>query len=386
MGQENVMKPFKLCMAAAGVLAGAGVLGTAPALSETAFIANSFYDAEHPHSKYGYIEWAELVKEASGGDLQPEVYTGTVLLAPRASLQGIRDNVVQVAHHAAIYTPSELPVANAVQELGFNYADALTMIFAATDFSTHNKTQLKEWADRGIVYLGAYSTPPYLLFCREPVRNLSEIKGKRLRTAGSSVSRWVEEVGGVPVNVPSSEMYTGLDRGTLDCATNAGNDLIDRSLWEVAPHTTVLPTGMYWSGPHWGYNQAFWNGLAPEQRKILMEATARAMARMNINYIKRSESALKEAEAKGNNIYQPEQDLVKSVEDYRKQALEDVYRKAEEVYGLENGREVIDDFRATVDKWDKLLANVDRTDEDALTALAMQEIYSTLDPAVYGVQ
>lgn len=368
-------------------LAGACAALLAPAVSfaQTQFIANSFYAAEHPHSKYGYIEWAEIVKELSGGDLQPEVYTGTVLLAPRANLQGIRDNVVQVAHHAAVYTPSELPVANAVNELGFNFSDALVAIFAVSDFSTHNETQLQEWKDKGIVYLGAYATPPYLLFCRTPVRNLEEIKGKRIRTAGSTVSLWVEEVGGIPVNVPSSEMYSGLDRGTLDCASNAGNDLIDRSLWEVAPHTTVLPTGMYWSGPHWGYNPDFWASLTAEQRGILMQATARAMARMNINYVARAESALEEAEAKGNNIYQPEDDILKAVEAYHEKALADVYDKARETYGLENGREVIDDFLATYEKWEKLLSEVDRTDEDALAALAMEHIYSRLDPETYGV-
>lgn len=368
-------------------LAGAcmALLAPAASLAETKFIANSFYAAEHPHSKYGYIEWAEMVKELSGGDLQPEVYTGTVLLAPRANLQGIRDNVVQVAHHAAVYTPSELPVANAVQELGFNYSDALVAIFAVTDFSTHNATQLQEWQDKGVVYLGSYATPPYFLFCRVPVRNLAEMKGKRIRTAGSTVSQWVEEVGGIPVNVPSSEMYSGLDRGTLDCASNAGNDLIDRSLWEVAPHTTVLPTGMYWSGPQWGYNPSFWAGLTAEQRQTLMQATARAMARMNINYIARADSALKEAAAKGNNIYEPEDDIMKSVEAYREKALAGVYTKAKETYGLDNGQEVIDDFRATYDKWEKLLSEVDRTDEDALAALAMKEIYATLDPETYGV-
>ena len=161
-------------------------------MAATSFIANSFYDQQHPHSRYGYIEWAETVKELSDGELQPEVFTGTVLLAPRANLQGIRDNVVQVAHHAAVYTPSELPVANAIQELGFNFDDPLIGILAVTDFSTHNAAQLQEWEDVGIVYLGAYNTPPYVLFCREPVRNLEELRGKRIRTAGSTVSAWVE--------------------------------------------------------------------------------------------------------------------------------------------------------------------------------------------------
>jgi TRAP-type transport system periplasmic protein len=364
---------------------GASLMATS-ALAQTDFIANSFYAAEHPLSKYAYVEWAELVKELSDGDLQPEVYTGTVLLSPRGALQGIQDNIVQVATHAAIYTPSELPVANAVQELSFNYDDPLVGIFAVADFSLSNPTQLQEWEDKDVVYLGAYNTPPYILFCREPVRNLAELKGKRVRTAGSSISQWVEQAGGVPVNVPSSEMYTGLERGTLDCASNAANDLIDRSLWEVAEHTTLLPTGMYWSGPHWGYNEEFWASLTEGQRGILMEATARSMARMNINFLQRAEDALDEARAKGNNIYEPEEDLAASAAAFRATALDMAYERAESVYGLDNGKEVLDDFRATYDKWEDLLADVNRTDEDALTELAMQEIYSKLDPATYGVR
>ena len=39
----------------------------------------------------------------------------------------------------------------------------------------------------------AYATPPYIMFCSSPVTNLEELKGKRIRTAGSlTVSMWVE--------------------------------------------------------------------------------------------------------------------------------------------------------------------------------------------------
>ena len=357
----------------------------APVSAQTDFIANSFYDGAVPMSGEGYIQWGELVKELSGGDLVPEVYTGTVLLAPRAALQGVRDNVVQVAHHAAIYTPSELPVANAVQELGFNYSDPVPTIFAVTEFSMTNPTQLAEWKDKGVVYLGAYTTPPYVLMCSSPVRNLSEIKGKRIRTAGSAVSVWVEEVGGIPVNVASSEMYTGLERGTLDCASNAASDLVDRSLMEVAEHTTLVSTGMYWSGPQWGYNPSFWAGLTPEQRAVLMEASARSMARMVIAYGEKVENGLEATKAAGGNVYEPEEDLAESLAAFREKSLSTIYQKAEEQFGLDNAKEVIDDFRSTMAKWEDLLANVDNSDEDALTELAMQEIYSKIDPATYGV-
>lgn len=363
----------------------AGMMMTGAAAAETTFIANSFYDGAVPMSGEGYVRWAELVEELSDGDLKPEVYTGTVLLAPRASLQGIQDNVVQVAHHAAIYTPSDLPVSNAVQELGFAYSDPLAAIFAVTDFSMNNEVQLQEWQDKGVVYLGAYATPAYVLMCSSPVRNLDEMKGKRIRTAGSAVSVWVEEAGGIPVNVPSSEMYTGLERGTLDCATNAASDLVDRSLLEVAEHTTLLSTGMYYSGPQWGYNPEFWGSLTAEQREVLMEASARSMARMVIAYNEKVNAGLEASKEAGGNVYEPEQDLADHVAEFRDRTSAAAAEKAGTDFGVAEPDALIEDFETTMQKWIDLLADVDPADEDALTELAMQEIYSKIDASTYGV-
>ncbi|MGR3794221.1 C4-dicarboxylate TRAP transporter substrate-binding protein [Vannielia sp. SX4] len=374
------MKKFLTCTALAGMMM------TGAATAETNFIANSFYDGAVPMSGEGYVRWAELVQELSGGDLVPEVYTGTVLLAPRAALQGIQDNVVQVAHHAAIYTPSDLPVSNAVQELGFAYSDPVAAIFAVTDFSMNNEVQLAEWKDKGLVYLGAYATPAYVLMCSSPVRNLEEMKGKRIRTAGSAVSVWVEDAGGIPVNVPSSEMYTGLERGTLDCATNAASDLVDRSLMEVAEHTTLLSTGMYYSGPQWGYNPDFWAGLTAEQRGVLMEASARSMARIVIAYGSKVDAGLEASKAAGGNVYEPEQDLADHVAEFRDRTTAAAVEKAGADFGVADPEALIGDFQATMQKWTDLLADVDTTDEDALTALAMEEIFSKIDPATYGTE
>ncbi|WP_372741315.1 C4-dicarboxylate TRAP transporter substrate-binding protein [Neptunomonas sp.] len=375
------LKPTRLALGIATLAITAIATST---FASTSFIANVFFDQKHPFARYGYIEWAQTVKELSDGDLQPEVFTGTVLLSPRANLQGIRDNVAQVAHHAAIYTPSELPVANAIQELGFNFDDPLISILAVADFSMNNPTQLQEWQDKGVVYLGAYNTPPYVLMCREPVRNLEELRGKRIRTAGSTVSEWVEQVGGIPVNVPSSEMYTGLDRGSLDCATNAVSDLIDRSLWEVAEHTTLLSTGMYWSGPQWGFNPKFWADLNDEQRQVFKEASAKAMTRMTVQYLNNADAAMNEAISKGSKVYEPSEDMTASVDAFRVKALADIYDTAREKHGIENPEALINAFLETYDKWVGLVSKVDRNDEEALAELAMREIYSKL-PADYAI-
>jgi hypothetical protein len=75
-----------------------------------------------------------------------------------------------------------------------------------------------------------------------------------------------------------------------------------------------------------------------------------------------------------------------SADDFRAKAVEIAYGMAEERYGLENGKELLDEFRATYTKWEGLLADIDRTDEDAVAALAMSEIYDGIDPATYGVE
>ena len=245
-------------MAAAGTSANA----------ETKFIANSFYDGGHPLSKFGYVEWADIVKDLSGGDLAPEVYTGTVLLAPRAALQGAQDNVVQVANISAVYIPSEMPVANAVQKLGFNYSDPKAMIFAATDFSMHNPTQLKEWTDNKIVYLGAYTTPPYILFCTSPVTTLAEFKGKRIRSYGVALPAMIEAVGAVPVGMPDVEAYEAMSNNVLDCSAADIALVAAFKLDEVAHYFINVPMGASW-GHILVINKDVYASLSDSQKAIL---------------------------------------------------------------------------------------------------------------------
>jgi len=348
------------------------------------FIASSFYDRTHPLTKYGYAEWAENLKIASNGELEAQVFSDGVLLAPRANLQGIRDNIVQVGTAPGVFTPAELPIANALQELGFNYSDALTIMLATTDFSMNHPAQLAEWKKNGIIFLGGYSTPVYFLICRMPVTNMAELKGKRIRAPGAAIAGWLEQAGAVPVNVPASESYTGLDRGSLDCTTGAGNDLIDRSLWEVGKHTTLAPTGLNWSGPLWGVNIRFWQGLSDAQRELMKDTMAKAMTRTMVLYQKASETALDEAAARGNTIHQPSADLLASIAEFRQQRAQEIKQVSAEKYNVTDGS-IIDDFIATHEKWVRLLADIDTQDEAALAELALEHIYRKL-PANYGME
>ena len=242
---------------------------------------------------------------------------------------------------------------------------------------------LAQWDAAGIVYGGGYSTPPYNMMCSAPIKSLEDLKGKRLRTAGAALSRWAESVGAVPVNVPSSEMYQGVEKGSLDCAVNVASDLKSRSLWDVAKHTTMAPLGIYYSGPMWGYNKDFWAGLSAEDKALLFAISAQSLADLYVGYNAAIDEALKEAGEHGVTVYQPSEDILASITTFADGNLSNVYDTAREKYGIADPEALIGRFDATVKKWDSLFADVDRKDADAIAAIIKANLYDKIDPATY---
>jgi TRAP-type C4-dicarboxylate transport system substrate-binding protein len=359
----------------------AGVISQASAKD---FNASIWFPDSHPLTNFGYLDWAKSVESASGGALKPKVFTGTVLLPPAAHLSGVRDGIAHVTYHAGTYTPADLPEDNLLAQLAFSYSDYFLAVFATTDMNLNDPEMQGMWKRNGVVYGGGYATPPYRLFCTSKVTTLEEIKGKRLRMPGAAHSDWAKSVGAVPVNVPSSEMYNGLEKGQLDCASNAANDMKSRSLWDVAKHTTMIELGVYWAGYEYAFNPDFWKGLTAGERRILFDTMAVAMVKTGHGYMKGSDDAVAEAPEHGVTVYEPSAELKESVSSFRNVARAKAIELGKSKFDLKAPEGLINRFEKVIAKWQKLLANIDRNDEAALVAVLKKEIYDKIDVATYG--
>ena len=365
----------------------AALLAASPALAET-YAANNFLDASHPFSVENYTNFAEQVKERTNGEISFDVFLGGALLGGRASLSGTADGVAQVAYHAGTYTPSELPVTNVISELAFLSDNLYALAAASTIMSFTHPALLEEYEKNGVVFGGGYGTPTYYLICNKPIETVEDLKGKRLRMPGAIWDRWASEMGAVSVNVPSSEIYTGLDRGTLDCGVNPLDSLLSRSYWDVAKHVPMVPLGSYYSGPMWAYDKEFWTGLTDEQRAILLEEAGRAFIRSAILYINNTEEAMQKGEAEhGMQFAEPSDELMQKHAAFVERDAADLVKLAQEQYGLseELAVDLIDTFKATVAEWETKLEGVDMKDQETLTKLFVDEIYGKVDPATYGM-
>jgi TRAP-type transport system periplasmic protein len=372
--------------ASAAVLGGLMGLST-PATAEK-FSANNFLDATHPFSVENYTNFAERVAERTNGEIEFEAFLGGVLLGGRNSLTGTADGVAHVAYHAGTYTPSDLPITNVVSELAFLSENFYALAAAKTIMGFTHPLLLEEYDRNGVVWGGGYGTPIYYLICNTPISSRADLEGKRIRMPGGIWDRWGSAMGAISVNVPSSEIYTGLDRGTLDCGVNPLDSLLSRSYWDVAKFIPNIPLGSYYSGPMWAYNKDFWQSRTDEQREILLEEAGAAFIRSAILYLENTEAASEQGVAEhGVEFLEPNEELRQAHERFIEEDAAALVQNAQDAYGVteEQAVELIGTFTRLVHEWEERLEGIDWKDKEKLTEIFVEEIYKKVDVTAHGM-
>ena len=348
---------------------------------------STWLEPNHIITIEGHQGWADLVRVATDGEFDFEVFVGGALIPAKSTMQGTADGLAQVGFHTATYTPSDLPVSNALADMGFETPDAYVMSFAFGDFMMNDEAGYNDWRKNGVIFGGSYSTPIYYFICREEVKTLDDIKGKRVRMPGGGWARFGQEIGVVGVNVPSSEIYTAFERGSVDCTASDPTHLTSgATLKEVANSVTMLKMSPFYAGVTYAYNPTFWKGLSEEQRRTLFDQSAMAMARMQIAYDQQAEAAMEEAADAGIKLIEPGESLQNAYDEWVENGIGGMAEIAKSTHGIENPEELYERFRTYVNKWQGLLDGVDRHDEEAVAALLRENLFDEIDVATYGVE
>lgn len=362
-------------------------LCTAAALPAAAeeITASIWFPDTYPLVKDGYQALARSLEEQSGGGLTLKVYTGDSVLPPGAHLSGLRDGIVDMTYHAGTYTPSDLPADNALAALGIGYNDSMVLTAAVADFYLNDDQMQHMFRQQGVVFLGSYASPSYALMCTTPVVSLDDISGKKIRMPSPIHASWTASVGAAAVNVPSSEMFTGLEKGQLDCAANSPNDLKSRSLWDVAKEVTLLDLGQYFAGWLYAMNEPAWSRLSEENRQLLVNSISDNLVTMTIAFEQSVDEALAEAADHGVTIHEPGEDLQAALNTFVAEQVAPMALDVGARLNVEGGEDLLGRFNEVYEKWQGLLSGVDRDDAAALQAIFRHEIYGKIDVAAYGV-
>lgn len=372
----------KYLLSAASLLAVATVgLGAA---ADT-YQASTWLEPSHILTKDAYVPYLAEIKAATEDGIDFELYTSGALVPAQTTLSGVGDGVAQLGLVAAAYTPSELPLSGMINDLAFTATDSLATALAFTEIAMTNQRFIDEYGQHGTVVLGAYSTPTYLFACMSDITSTDNIRGKKIRTAGTAQNEWISSLGAVPVSVPSTDIYSGLERGSIDCTLGDATNLENGPKFgEVTRTVTLLDQGTS-LGMTYVYNKSFWNEIGPEARRKILDLTARGVALTQISYEAAVQDSLDKTRARGTAFNEPDQSLVDALAAFRAKVIETYPLRTQSDRGIADPTDVAHDYLALEEKWKGLLDGVDRNDVDAVTALVASEIYSKIDENSYGL-
>ncbi len=119
----------------------------------------------------------------------------------------------------------------------------------------------------GVKLIATYPFPAQVFFCKKPIAGLADLKGLKVRTNGPAQGDLMNAFGAQPTAIAFGEVYTALERGTVDCAitgTGSGNGV---KWYEVTSHLYTLATS--WSVSGYFVNLAWWNKLDPQVRNFI---------------------------------------------------------------------------------------------------------------------
>jgi TRAP-type mannitol/chloroaromatic compound transport system substrate-binding protein len=176
---------------------------------------------------------------------------------------------------------------------------------------------------------------------RKEIKDVADLRGLKMRIGGFA-GTVISKVGVVPQQIPGSDIYSALERGTIDAAEWVGPyDDARLGFQKVAPY--YYYPGWWEGGPmiHNFVNLDKWNSLNPAYRSLVRTASSLANEWMVAKYDAVNPPALKKMLAEG----------VVQFRQFPAPVMDASLKAAFEVYAEVSARNA--DFKKV---WDSLLA------------------------------
>ena len=251
-------------------VAAAALFAAGTAMAETTLRFSDY--GPNRGARAAALEWfANELETRSDGELKIEFFWGGSLLGGRDTLGGVGSGVADMGTVVGFFTPKELQLYN-IGDLPVDNSDIWVGMRAMYELSGTNEAMTKEFSDAGVHYLTNYSTGPVQLICRDEVKTLADLDGKKIRASGP-YGDTLEKLGVEIVRMSQADVYQALDSGLIDCNQNYYYAMQAYKQYEVAPYALELDWGQNMS---FGIvvNEATYEGLPDDQKQVLDEVAS----------------------------------------------------------------------------------------------------------------
>ncbi|MCP1335460.1 TRAP transporter substrate-binding protein DctP [Futiania mangrovi] len=165
----------------------------------------------------GMEKTAELVAERTGGKFTMKIHYGEALSKSRENLDGLSIGAFQGASVCGFYHPGKNPAWSVLTLPFLPFSDWNVSRTVRDNMMKHPAlvADMDRW--NAISYMSGLIPPNEAMGRGKPPATLSDWKGMRVR-AGGGLGDAMEILGAVPTTVPAPDVYTSLERGTIEAA------------------------------------------------------------------------------------------------------------------------------------------------------------------------
>jgi TRAP-type C4-dicarboxylate transport system substrate-binding protein len=208
--------------------------------------------------------WRELVPARSGGRITVQLQTQSERnLSGTEIIRLVRSGQVDISTGVLSTVSGDVPLLDGADLAGLSPDVGSAKRVAAAIMPAANR-DLQRF---GIRLLGTYAFAAQVMWCRQPFGGPGDLRGRKVRTFGNSLVDYVRAIGAQPVSIGFPEVYSALERGTVDCAiTGTGSGAAGH--WpEVTRYIANQP--LSWSLAGYFVNLTWWNRQEPAVQRFL---------------------------------------------------------------------------------------------------------------------
>lgn len=173
-----------------------------------------------PIFQTGIEQLAKDIEMMSGGRLKVQVFAGGELVPPMQTFDAVSQGIVQMGHGAAYYWAGKVPAAQFMSAVPFG------MTAKGVNAWLYNGGGLELWRELykpfNLVPLPAGNTGVQMGgWFNKKIETVSDLKGLKMRIPGLG-GKVLAKAGGTPILLAGGEVYTALERGTIDATEWVG--------------------------------------------------------------------------------------------------------------------------------------------------------------------
>ena len=214
-----------------------------------------------------YNALAARVKEKSGGRMEIRVHPASSLYPSAELIPAVLDGRTELGTVLASY------LTDVLLEIG-----PLELPFMTGSVEEHKKAALQlrpfyteRFARQGLKLLSIHAWPSQQIFSTVPIRSVADWKGKKIRVYGADSANIARLLGAAPVNINFGEVYSALEKRTVDGAMTSATNAEPMKFFEVAKYLDywyLAGAAMEWLVA----NQKAWDALPRDLQQVVLDA------------------------------------------------------------------------------------------------------------------